>query len=407
MKHFRYVAIDKKGKTVKGVTDALNNQEVHTILEKSGIYPISIEEISPPKFNLKNLNFSFGRVKQEELIIFTEQLSTLVSSGLPIVEALQGLSEQTENKTLRNIISNIKTDIENGSSLSNAFRKYNRIFPEIYLNLLMVGETTGNLSDLLANIAQHLERDLETRRKISSAFAYPKFIIIVVTAVVIFLLTFIVPNFVSIYTQAGEELPTPTRILLYISGFLTRNYLTIIIVVVLIYVSYRIFYSTKFGKLFIDRYKLNIPIFGKINKMSVMSRFLHSFALILGSGVDIVETLEISSKVSGNTYLIKELEEVKGDIIRGNSISSAIKKRKFFPSIMSQMISAGERSGNLDIMLKKLAILWDKDIDYMIKNLSARIEPTLIIILGFIVGFVALAMYLPMFSLPTTIQKTF
>jgi len=171
LKHFRYVAIDKKGRTVKGETDALSNQEVHAMLEGSGIYPISIEEASIPRLNLAKLNFSFGRVKQEELIIFTEQFATLISSGLSIVDSLDGLAEQTENKTLKKVILNIRADIERGISLSNAFKKYNRIFPEIYVNLLAVGEATGNLDKVLRSIAGYLERDLSVRRKISSAFA--------------------------------------------------------------------------------------------------------------------------------------------------------------------------------------------------------------------------------------------
>jgi len=272
--------------------------------------------------------------------------------------------------------------------------------------LLAVGEATGNLDKVLRSIAGYLERDLSVRRKISSAFAYPRFVIIVVIAVVIFLVSFILPQFVSIYTQAGEELPAPTKILLSISDFIRNKYLILIILAVLIYAGYRIFYSTKAGKLFIDRHKLNVPVFGKINKMGVLSRFLHSFALVIGSGINVVEAIEVSSKVSGNAYLVKELEEVKSAIIGGESLSAAVKERKFFPGIMSQMVSVGERSCSLDSMLEKLADLWDKDIDYMINTLSARIEPTLIIILAFIVGFVALAMYLPMFSLPTTYQKT-
>lgn len=406
MKHFRYVAIDKKGKTVKGEADALSNQEVHAMLEGNGVYPISIEEVNIPRLNFAKPNFSFGRVKHEELIIFTEQFATLISSGLSIVDSLDGLAEQTENKTLKTVILNIRADIERGVSLSNAFKKYNRIFPEIYINLITVGEATGNLDKVLRSIAGYLERDLSVRRKISSAFAYPRFVIIVVIAVVIFLVSFILPQFVSIYAQAGEELPTPTKILLSISNFIRNNYLILIIGAVLIYVGYRIFYSTKAGKLFIDRYKLNIPVFGKINKMGVLSRFLHSFALVVGSGINIVEAIDISSKVSGNAYLVKELEEVRGAIVGGESLSAAVRERKFFPGIMSQMVSVGERSGSLDSMLEKLADLWDKDIDYMINTLSARIEPTLIIILAFIVGFVALAMYLPMFSLPSTYQKT-
>ena len=407
MKHFRYVAIDKKGKSVKGFIDALNKQEVHASLERIGLYPVSIEEASVSKLNLRGFNLSFGRIREEELIIFTEQLATLVASGLSITEALQGLSEQIENKFFQSIITGIKIDIEKGTSLSNAFKKYRKVFPEIYISLLSVGEATGTLDKVLRGVANYLERDIDIRRKINSAFAYPKFVVTVVISVVIFLLGFILPKFVSIYTQAGEVLPTPTRILLQVSNFLKHRWELLVIAVVLIYIAYRIFYSTKFGRLLIDGYKLKIPVFGKISKFGALSRFLHSCALVLGSGINVVEAIEIASKVSGNAYIISELKTVQEEIGKGSNISAAMRERKFFPRIMVQMVSVGERSGSLDNVLEKLGILWDRDLDHAIKNLAAKIEPTLIIILGVIVGFIGLAMYLPMFSLPATYKKTF
>ena len=405
---FNYTAVDKNGRIVKDSIEANDRVSAHEIIEKKGLYIIDIKEINKQKRSLNfNINISFGsKVKPQELIIFTEQFSTLIGSGLSIVDTLKGLAVQTQNKTLQNAILDIEKDIENGSSISTAFSKHKNIFPDLYINLLAVGEATGNLDKILHNIAHYIERDLSVKRKISSAFAYPRFVIIVVLSVVIFLVSYILPKFVSIYTQAGEQLPTPTLILLSLSNFLRRNYILIIAVVVLLYVAYRLFYNTKSGRLLIDKLKLQIPIFGNISKTGLLSRFSHSFSLVLSSGIDIVSALDIASKVTGNAYMIEQLMKVKEAIIAGESISEAMANKSIFPPIMSQSVSVGEKSGSLDTIIEKVASLWDEDLDYEISTISARIEPTMIVILAFIVGFVALAMYLPMFSLPSTYQKT-
>ena len=405
MAQFVYIAKNANGKKIKGYIEAASLQEAHTLLEAKGIYPLTVKAAKKRNINI-SLESLFPSVKSEELIIFTEQFSTLISSGLSILDALDGLSEQTENKYFQKVITEIRNDIEQGSSLRNAFAKHSKVFPPIYINLLEVGERSGTLDIVLKGIANYLEREQEIKRKISAAFAYPKFVISVVTAVVIFLLVYILPKFVTIYGQANEKLPEPTIILLNVSHFLTHDYLWIIAVTVIIYAGYKLIYATKKGRYYIDKAKVSMPLFGKITKLGALSRFVHSFALILRSGIDIVSAIETASKVTDNSFYISEFNMVKQKIESGESFSEALREHPAFPKIMAQMASVGEKSGKLDDLLDKLGELWDRNIDHQLKNMSAKIEPTMIIILGVIVGFVALAMYLPMFGLPGAYRKT-
>ncbi len=403
---FVYIAKDSNGKNKKGIISADTIQGAHSLLEKEGIYPITLK-LAKRRIKIpKNINITLSSVKSEELIIFTEQFATLISSGLSILEALDGLSEQTDNKYFRKIIISIRNDIESGISIRNAFMKYRKVFPPIYLSLLRVGEQSGTLDSVLKGIASYLERDDEIRKKISAAFTYPKFVVSVVTAVVIFLLVYVLPKFVSIYNQAAEALPQPTVILLSLSGFLIHDYLWIIIFTILIFVVYKFIYASKKGKYYLDKLSLRIPIFGKIRKFSSLSRFIHSLALILRSGIDIITAIETAARVTANSYYIEELKIVQSEIQSGKSLSEALRSRKSFPRIMAQMTAVGEKSGKLDDLLDKLGNLWDRNIDHQIKNMAAKIEPTMIIILGVIVGFIALAMYLPMFGLPGAYRKT-
>ncbi len=406
MADFVYIAKDVNGKNKKGVVQAATLREAHSILESGGIYPISLKPARKKISIPKNINISLSTVKSEELIVFTEQFSTLISSGLSILEALSGLAEQTDNRYFKKVILNIKDDIESGASIKTAFEKHRKVFPPIYISLLEVGEQSGTLDKVLKGISTYIERDDEIRKKIGAAFAYPKFVIGVITAVVIFLLTYILPKFVTIYNQANEKLPQPTVIIMSISKFLTHEYLWIIGFTVFIYALYRIIYSTKKGKYYLDKFSLNAPLFGKIRKFSALSRFVHSLSLVLQSGIDIVSAIETAANVTANSFYISELKIVQNEIQSGRSLSEALYLRKSFPRIMAQMASVGEKSGRLDDLLDKLGNLWDRNLDIQIKNMAAKIEPTMIIILGVIVGFIALAMYLPMFGLPGAYRKT-
>jgi len=405
MTEYRYNGIDSKGKRVSGDITATSRYEAHVKLESIGIFPKKIEEVRIPLQKASFRFFTIGRVRTDSLIIFTEQFATMVSSGLPVVDVLQGLSEQEDNRYFAKVIADIREDVSKGASLSTAFGKHRNVFPEIFVNLLSVGELTGRLDTVLKGIATYLERDYDLRKKINSAFAYPKFIVVVVLGVLLFLVNFVLPRFVSMLLAADETLPTPTRVLLSVSSFIKTRWFVIVIVVAGIYFLYRLIYSSKQGHIIIDKAKLSFPIFGKISKYNSLIRFFSAFVLAVESGIDIIDALEGSRKISQNAYVIGEIDRVVSDIKSGRNLSESFSQRRVFPKVVVQMTSAGEKSGSLDIMLEKLIELWEKNLDYIIKVLAARIEPTLVVILGVIVGFVALAMYLPMFSLPGALKR--
>jgi type IV pilus assembly protein PilC len=405
MPAFTYIAKNEQGKDIRGTIEASSLKEARMLLEIQGIYPTSVRLPRRNIIQLYNIPRPFVGVKTEEIIIFTEQLSTLIASGLSILETLDGLAGQTDNKFFKDVILDIKNTIERGGSLKDAFSKHKKVFPPLYIQLLAVGEASGTLDLVLRGIADYLERDDEIKKKIHSAFAYPKFIISVVAAVVIFLIIYVLPKFTGIYSQAGEQLPVPTRILLDFKNFLVHDWIIIIIFFITAYFVYRRIYVSKRGRYLIDRAKLRSPIFGKIIKLTAFSRLTHSFSLILQSGITIIDGLNIASEVMVNSYLVDELRVVREEIKQGKSLSEAMDLRKSIPKIMVRVVAAGEKSGSLDSLLEKLGELWDRDIDYTIRNLMAKLEPSMLIILGAIVGFVALAMYLPMFGLPGVYKK--
>jgi len=402
MKTFFYRAKDNTGKSIKGYVEANSLIDAHTMLAGKKVFPLVLAE--KKSFNLKGFDL-FNRVKQEELIIFTEQLSTLISSGITITETLDALAEQTDNKHFKQIIVDIRERIESGSSIKDAFEKHNSIFKELYVQLIGLGEASGNLDVILDNQAKYLEKQDEIRKKISQAFAYPKFAFFTVMGVVIFLITFIVPKFVSIFLQVKTELPLPTRMLLSLRNLLVNRWYLLLIIILSVYLAWRFIYSTRGGKLVIDKYKLKIPIFGRIIRYSVFSRFAHSFSLTLMSGIDLISSLEISSKVVVNSYIMNELKNIRDDIQRGKSISESMSKSKVIPKVMVQAIKVGEKSGNLTYIVDKVGELWDRNLDFEIKNIASKIEPAMVILLGGIVLMIALAIYLPLFELPSTIRN--
>lgn len=405
MHFYRYNSKDRKGRTRKGYIEANSEQEVHLLLEKQGLFPISIQKTTPALKILERVKVLNQKVSRDELILFTEQFSTLISSGISILEALEGLYIQSENKYFGKVIRKIEENLEQGKSIKKAFSEFPRVFPPLYINLLGVGEITGTLDKLLLEIAKYLEKEEDLRKKVSAAFAYPKFVAVITSLVILFMVSFVLPSFAKLYSQAGESLPKPTKLVISISGFITNQWIYILVAISLVYFAYRLYYSTRIGRYQIDKLKLKIPLFGRINLYRSLSLFTHSLSIILQSGIDLVSGMETAANASGNVYLVGEFVKIQEKIRSGKSFFESISDSKIFPSILAQMIAVGEKSGSLDILLGKISEIWDRNIDHILKNLAAKIEPITIIVLGFVVGFIALSMYLPMFGLPSLYKK--
>jgi len=400
MPHFDYLATDEQNKQVKDTIEAEDLLEAKTKLRQLNLYIIWVRQE-------RKINISFGldRVKNQDLAVFSHQFSVMISSGIPLLRTLKALAEETTNTRLRAVIEKIKFDVENGASLSNAISKHAQVFSTFFISLVKSGEATGKLSPVLESLANYLESQEDLRRKVSSAFAYPVIVGIVAILVMCFLLIFIVPVFSSVYKTMKITLPGPTLTLIILSNIVIKFWWLI-----LVFISLG-FYFLKASKqnaafgLVLDGLKLKLPLFGELNRKVAMSRFVRTLSTMVGSGLTLNPSLTIIKEVVGNRVFALGIESIQKDINQGKQISEALKTQKFFPPIVMQMIAVGEESGNLNTMLDKCADFLDKDIDALVKSLVVKLEPTLTFFLAVLVGFIALAIYLPMFDLIRQMNK--
>ena len=346
-----------------------------------------------------------ARVKTEDVIIFTERFSAMVNAGLSIISSLRALGKQTEDKNLKEIISTIRMDLEGGLTLSDALGKHPQVFSNLYINLVKAGETGGIMDKVLQRMAEYLNKELQLRRRIKLAFSYPVIVLCAAILVVGFLVIFIVPVFIKAYSKMGMDLPLPTIILFGISKFIGSYWWAIAAILVLVVFGYRTVRSQDKFKIMMDRFKLNLPVFGSLNSKIVVSRFIRTFGLLVASGVPIMQSLSTVRGASGNKIMEQIIDNTKEEVSRGKTVTDTLSLEEIIPPMVIQMVSAGEQSGTMDIMLAKTADFLDRDVDNTIQRVVTRLEPLLTVFLAIIVGFIALAIYLPIFDLVTMITK--
>jgi type IV pilus assembly protein PilC len=329
----------------------------------------------------------------------------MISSGIPLLRTLKALAEETTNTRLRAVIEKIKFDVENGASLSNAVSKHPQVFSTFFISLIKSGEAAGKLSPVLESLADYLESQEDLRRKVSSAFAYPVIVGIVAILVMCFLLIFIVPVFSSVYKTMKITLPGPTLTLIILSNIFIKFWWLILVFIAAGFYFLKVAKQNAAFGLALDGLKLKLPLFGELNRKVAMSRFVRTLSTMVGSGLTLNPSLTIIKEVVGNRVFALGIESIQKDVNQGKQISEALKTQKFFPPIVMQMIAVGEESGNLNTMLDKCADFLDKDIDALVKSLVVKLEPTLTFFLAVLVGFIALAIYLPMFDLIRQMNK--
>ena len=400
MANFSYLAQDSQNKEIRGVLEAKDINEAKAKLRQASLYIIEIN----PEAHFR-VALGVHRVKNMELSIFSHQFAAMISSGIPMIRTLKTLSEETNNRKFRKIIDKIRVDIENGASLSNAFSRFPGIFSNFFISLIKTGETAGVLPAVLSRLADYLEKEDDLKRKIASSFAYPVIVGIVAMGAVSFLLIFVVPVFSSVYKSLKIGLPGPTVTLIALSNFFIQFWWLILSLAFSIYFALRILKENKTFRLAADRLKLIVPVFGQLNRKVATSRFVRTLSTLVGSGVTLSASLTIIKDVVGNRAIARALESVQKDIQQGKPLSESLKRQNYFPPIVVQMLAAGEESGNLNAMLDKCADFLDEDINTLIKNLVVKLEPSLTVVLAILVGFIALAIYLPMFDLIRSIAK--
>jgi type IV pilus assembly protein PilC len=394
------------GKTAKGTIEsgemsAGTKDEVIAQLRRKNIVPTVVNEKAK-----KVGKFSFGGgVKDKDIVVFTRQFATMIDAGLPLVQALEILSSQVESKTLSKTLQQVKVDVESGATYADALKKHPRVFTELYVNMVAAGEAGGILDTILNRLASYIEKAMKLKKKVKGAMVYPAVVTTIAVSVIAVIMVFVVPTFTQMFASLGGTLPLPTRMVVNLSNFIAGigGLLTLgaIVAFVIFIIQIR---RTEKGKHAVDKIVLKLPIFGPlINKVSV-AKFTRTLGTLVSSGVPILDGLEITAKTSGNKVIEYAIMEVRKGVMGGKTLAEPITKAKVFPPMVTHMIAVGESTGALDSMLSKIADFYDDEVDAAVNNLTAAMEPMLMVFLGGSVGFIVVAMYLPIFKLITLIK---
>jgi type IV pilus assembly protein PilC len=397
---FEYRVRDRSGKILTSSMEAETMSQVRDLLRAKNMM---IVEIKPPKAGLNadvKIPFLSDRPPGlKQVAIFSKQLATLINAGVPLVQSLNILQKQLENKAFQAIMKTIRTDVESGTPFSEAIAKHPKVFNRLYINLVRAGETSGTLDSVLERIAAFQEKDLALRGKIKSAMTYPVIVLVFAIGITYFLLTTIVPQFANILVQLNAPLPFITRMLMAVSEFLQNSTLIIVAAIVVIVFAYRAYYATPKGRRIIDDIKLRLPVFGNLIQKSAISSFARTFGLLISSGVNIIESLDITKGTANNAIVEETIENAKNVVMVGEQMSSSLATSRIFPPMVVSMVSIGEETGALDSMLDKVGDFYDREVDEAVDGLTAAIEPIMIVFLGAIVGTIVAGMFLPMFSI--------
>ncbi|MDO8684138.1 MAG: type II secretion system F family protein [Armatimonadota bacterium] len=394
MPNYAYVVRDAAGQTMQGTSEAENEGILRRRLTEQGF---DVAEIKQTKAKAKQNAAGFGRVKLSDLAIFCRQFSTMIDAGVSLVRCLEVLGNQTVNPKLKRIIADIQSEVEAGQTLSRSLQKYQNVFSPLFIGLVRAGEIGGVLEESLQRLSQFLEKDQELRRKVKSAMTYPIIIGVIAVSIVLLLVTFILPRFMVLFKDLGvAEFPAPTQVLMGFSDFVIHKCIYLLLFIVGFVIAFRIFAKTRVGSRIIDRIKLQAPVFGKLNHKVALARFSRTLGTLLESGVPILQALETVAGAVANQIISDAVLEARARIREGDKIGEPLQKSKMFPPMVVQMISIGEESGSLDPMLGKIAEFYEAEVDAALESLTAAIEPVMIIFLGGAVGFIVIAMFLPL-----------
>jgi len=390
-----------KGRTPSGSIEngeiaAASPEEVQRILRERKIVPTSIRA-KPREITLPFLK---GRVSGKAISVFTRQFSVMINAGLPLIKCLDIQVAQVDSERFKNILKDLITAVEGGSTLADALREHREIFGDLYVNMVEAGEKGGSLATILARLAEYLEKADSIKRKVKGAMVYPAAIMIVAVIAVAVLLMFVIPVFAQMFGDLGGTLPLPTRIVMALSEFMVRWWLWIFVSIIVLVLAVRYYYKTEVGNLQIDSFLIKLPIFGTLLKKQAVARFSRTLSTLLSSGVNILDALEITSGTTGNKLVENAVMRARTSIAQGESIAEPLSKEKaLFPPMVVQMITIGEQTGGLDDMLSKVADFYDEEVDQAVANLMNALEPMIIVFLGVIIGGMVMAMYLPIFQM--------
>ncbi|MBS4540013.1 type II secretion system F family protein [Clostridium sp. D2Q-11] len=401
MAEFEYSAIKQDGKKVQGFYDVDTKEEVIAILRSNGYYPVSIKAVQGSK-EIKLTPFS--KVKSKDISIFARQFYAMLNSGITILTIVDILRKQTTNKKLRKAVAEIHEDLQKGLTFSESMLKQKDTFPDLFINMVMAGENTGNLDIMMEKMADHYEKENKINNKVRSAMIYPIILSVVSIFVVIFLLTVVMPTFVSMFEGSGVPLPGPTKALLAVSYTIRDLWYILVILLLILAFSLKKYKSTDRGRYVLDKLKLRIPVLNNTLKMIMTSRFTRTLALLQTSGISLMESLDLVSNVLGNKVGSEFIGHAQDEIKKGNTLGNVMEGTNLFPPMVSVMVNVGEESGALDDILNKTADFYDEEVESAIEKFTSLLEPIMIIVMAIIIGSIVIAMVLPMFDMINTIS---
>lgn len=405
MPTFTYQAFTESGSSVNGSVEADTVEEARSMIAARGLIPSKVIRGGGGEDSfMARLDAKLAKVKMQDLILFTKQFRTLFNAGLSIVNLLEVLEQQTENKKLQKTVAEISADIKSGQSMYNAFKKHEAIFTTLYCSMIRAGEVSGTLPEVLDRLIYIIEHEYKVKKQIKSALIYPIVVLVALVGAFIFLLTFVMPKFADTFGAAGIELPLPTKVCIAMYEFLFAYGIHLVIGIVVFIAAIIIYIRTPQGKLVKDRLLLRMPLVGPVFQKGAMSRFASIFALLQSSGVSILETVTILAKTIGNKAISMEFDNLKEKLQEGRGISGPLRASQHFTPMIINMISIGEETGDLDSMLSEVAKHYDFEVEYSVQRMSELMGPVLMGFLATIVGFFAMAIFFPIFDLTKTVQ---
>ncbi len=400
---FTYKGTNRAGTAVAGEMNATSKTELQTLLRRQQITPTRVSE-KGKEFNLPTFG---GGVKSKELAVFTRQFSVMIDAGLPLVQCLEILAGQQENKTFQKVLTGVRSAVEGGSNLSAAMKQYPKVFDPLYSNMVEAGETGGILDTILQRLSTYIEKNVKLKAAVKSALIYPVGVLSIAAAVITLLLWKVVPIFATLFAGLGVDLPLPTKIVIALSHFVGSIFGFLIFVVAIASVfGLKIWYGTPGGRFVLDTVVLKLPVVGILMRKIAVARFTRTLGTLISSGVPILEGLDITAKTSGNAVVERALTKVRKALEEGKSLTDPLKESEVFPGMVTQMIAVGEQTGAMDAMLQKIADFYEDEVDVAVKDLLTALEPIMIVFLGVVVGGVVISMYMPLFSLIGKLSNT-
>jgi len=398
---FIWEAATKKGEIKKGEMDANDEAVVRGLLRRQGFKSITVKQ--KPKDLLEYVPFLKQKVKEKNIVVFARIFSTMINAGLPLIQCLDLLAQQEENKTFAKIITSVKEDIEGGSTLQDALKKYPAVFDELFVNLVAAGESGGILDVILIRLSNYMEKTMKLKTKVKGSLVYPIIVLVVSIAVITLLLVYVIPVFKKMFEGMGGQLPGPTQFLINVSDYAVSYFPYIIGGVVLFIFVFRRYYRTEKGRLTVDALVLKAPIFGPLLTKVAVAKFTRTLSTMMASGVPILEGLNIVSKTAGNVIVENAIMKTRQSISEGRTIAEPLAETEIFPPMVVQMIAVGEATGALDAMLAKIADFYDDEVDAAVAAMTTMLEPFMMVFLGIVVGGMIICMYLPIFKMASVV----